>query len=129
MGNLSRWLGTNEIAESNRRLGDSVIQANRELGNKLASISEADIESRNRVDIALKEYEFMKQQIIDLQLEICRLQDILKKIDVPLDINIIPDSIRTLWMDDYSGFRKKFRVEFEVDYFDFKRKYDGKCRR
>lgn len=113
-------MGANMIAESNRQLGSSIRQSNRELGEKLENISKAEIKSKNRVDISLEEYENMKNKIKSLSYEVDRLTKILTRIDVPLDKDIIPDSIKTCWCEDYWNNRVKFIIEFAVDNFDLK---------
>lgn len=103
------------IAQSNRELGNNIVRSNRELGETLKRISNVEIESKNRVDITLKEYEDMKTKIKSLSYEVDRLRDILERIEVPLDEKIIPDSIVTYWCDNHENFKRKFRVEFDID--------------
>lgn len=113
-------MGANMIAESNRELGRDICRSNRELGCTLKDISDAEIESKDRVNITLKEYENMKDKISSLSYQVDRLCEILQRMEVPLDKNIIPDSIRTCWCDDYRNYRRIFRVEFAIDEFDLK---------
>lgn len=116
--NLAYLMGADMIAQSNKILGNDILNANRELGEKLENISKAEIKSRDRVDITLEEYENMKNKIKSLSYEVDRLSRILERIDVPLDKEIIPDSIRTYWCDDALHCRHKFIVEFAVNNFD-----------
>ena len=111
-------MGANMIAESNRELGRDIYRSNRELSCTLKNISDAEIESKDRVNISLKEYESMKDKISSLSYQVDRLCEILKRIEAPLDKNIIPDSIRTCWCDDWN--RRIFRVEFAIDEFDLR---------
>ena len=112
---FAHLMGADMIAQSNRELGNDILKSNKELGDRLKSISEAEIKSKNRVDIALEEYEYMKDKIKSLSYEVDRLSNILKRIEVPLDEKIIPDSIITYWCDNHADFKRKFRIEFEVD--------------
>lgn len=117
---LAYLLGMDTIAQSNRELGNDIIRSNRELGEKLKSISNAEIKSKDRVDISLEEYENMKNQIKSLSHEVDRLSSILERIEAPLDKAIIPDSIRTCWCNDIMNCRHIFRVEFAIDNFDLR---------
>lgn len=116
--NLAYLMGADMIAQSNEKLGNDICKSNRELGEKLEAISNAEIRSKDRVNITLEEYEKMKNEIKSLSSEVYRLSRILERIDVPLDKEIIPDSIRTYWCDDALHCRHKFIVEFAVDDFD-----------
>ena len=115
---LSYLMSANMIAQSNKILGNDILNANKELGEKLEAISNAEIKSKDRVDISLEEYEKMKREIKSLSSEVYRLSRILERIDVPLDKEIIPDSIRTYWCDDALHCRHKFIVEFAIDDFN-----------
>ena len=117
---IAHLLGADTIAQSNRELGNDIIRSNRELGERLDNISKAEIKSKDRVDISLEEYESMKTKIKSLSYEVDRLSSILEKIEVPLDKEIIPDSIQTCWCDDIRNNRHIFRVEFAIDNFDLK---------
>ena len=117
---LAHLLGMDTIAQSNRELGNDIIRSNKELGEKLKSISDAEIKSKDRVDISLEEYESMKAEIKELKYQVDRLSNILKRIEAPLDKEIIPDSIRTCWCDDIMNCRHIFRVEFAIDNFNLK---------
>ena len=109
------------IAQSNRGLGNDIRQSNRELGEKLESISNAEIKSKDRVNISLEEYEKMKTEIRSLSYEVDRLTHILKRIDVPLDKEIVPNSIETYWCEDAMNRRHIFTVRFAVNDSDLMR--------
>ena len=117
---IAHLLGADTIAQSNRELGNDILRSNRELGERLDNISKAEIKSKDRVDISLEEYENMKNQIGSLSYEVNRLSNILKRIEVPLDKEIIPDSIQTCWCNDIRSNRHIFRVEFAIDHFDLR---------
>ena len=111
-------MGSGMIAQSNKMLGNNILNANRELGEKFEAISNAEIKSKDRVDISLAEYEKMKSEIRSLSYEVDRLTHILKRIDVPLDKEIVPNSIETCWCEDAINRRHIFNVRFAVNDFD-----------
>lgn len=77
------------------------------------------------VVISLERYEEMKKRIKDAELDAVKRQkdvnhylDIIEKIGVPADIidRIIPESIERYEQDCIDNpFRKRYRIEFEVD--------------
>lgn len=114
-------MGANMVAQSNRDLGNLIAESNREYARKLKEISDAEIKSKDRVNITLEEYETMKKQIEWLEYEVRRLQSIFEKIEIPYDLDIIPDSIETTYCDDHLNFRKIFNIRFAVDDFEIKK--------
>ena len=118
--NRSRFLGIDMIAQSNMQLGEDILRANREHDRTLKSISDAEIKSKDRVDITLEEYENMNKQIRSLSYEVERLSDILRRIEVPLDKEIVPDSIRSYWCDNVFDFKRKFRIEFDIEHWNLR---------
>ena len=114
-------MGANTVARSNDRLADTIATSNRKLGERLESISQAEIKSKNRVDISLEEYENMKHTIKSLTYENNEMREILNRIEAPLDKKIIPDSIRTYYCADPMNQRYVFKVEFAIDEWDMKR--------
>lgn len=118
---MAYLIGTDMIAKSNRDLGNVIAESNREYAKKLEEISKSEIKSKDRVDITLEKYESMKKQIEWLDCEVRRLQSILKKIEVPFELDIIPDSIETAYCDDYLNRRKIFNVRFAYNDWEVKR--------
>ena len=114
-------IGADMIAKSNRDLGNVIAESNREYAKKLEEISKAEIKSKDRVDITLEEYESLKNQVKWLEYEVHRLQSIMKKIEIPYDLDIIPDSIETTYCDDHYNFRKIFNVRFAYNDLGFKK--------
>lgn len=114
-------MGANMVAQSNRDLGNIIAKSNKEYAEKLKEISDAEIKSKNRVNITLEEYEAMKKQIEWLEYEVHRLQNIMKKIEIPYDLDIIPDSIETTYCDDHCNFRKIFNVRFAYNDWEVKK--------
>lgn len=114
-------IGANTIARSNDRLADTIDTSNRKLGERLESISQAEIKSKNRVDISLEEYENMKHTIEKLTFDNECMREVLNRIEAPLDKKIITDSIRTYYCEDPMNHRYVFNVEFAIDEWDMKR--------
>ena len=112
---IAHLIGADMIAQSNRELGDNIIRSNREFCEKMKVISEAEIKSKDRVDISLEEYKRMENTISSLSHEVKRLRDILDRIEVPLDMDIVIDNIQTYWCDDAVNHRHLFKVEFAID--------------
>lgn len=119
--NLAYLIGADMIVQGNRDLGNVIAKSNREYAEKLEKISKAEIKSKDRVNITLEEYENMKKQIERLDYEVCRLQSILKKIEVPFELDIIPDSIETNYCTDHLNFRKIFNVRFAYNDWEVNR--------
>ena len=118
---LAYLMGANTIAQSNRDLGNTIAKSNRELGEKLEDISKAEIKSKDRVDIPLEMYESMKEQIDSLTYEVERLRDILVRIDIPLHLDIIPNSIETSYCKDHLNYKRIFNIRFAVDEGEMRR--------
>ena len=108
-------INADTVARSNDNLGRNIARSNRELGEKLETISKAEIKSKDRVNISLAEYENMKDQISSLSAENRKMRYLLKKIDIPLDKNIIPDSIQTRYTYDPTCLVCKFMVCFDIN--------------
>ena len=113
-------MGANAVAKSNDNLAETIRFSNQELGEKLKSISDAEIKSKDRVNITLEEYENMKSTIKSLTYENEWLREILNKIEAPLDKEIIPNSIRTRYCEDIMNRRYVFNVEFAIDEWDMR---------
>ena len=114
-------IAANQIADSNRELGTNIAESNRQLGDKLEAISKAEIQSKDRVDIPLSEYERMKSQIAKLESDNRQLHGILEQIEFPFELvdSIIPGSFETYYTDNPNPVSlariRRFRIEFDVD--------------
>ena len=115
MKNRKYLLESITVSPSDAKLCSTIVNSYRELGRTFESISAKEIKARDRVDIALEEYENMKLKIRSLESEVNYLCSILEKIEAPIDKKIIPDSVRTYYSDDYENFRRVFKVEFAID--------------
>lgn len=113
--NQAYLIGADMIVRSNRDLGNVIARSNREYAQKLEEISKAEIKSKDRVDITLEQYEAMKDEIESLTYEVERLRNILVRIDIPIHLNIIPDSIETSYCKDHLNYKRIFDIRFAVD--------------
>ena len=111
---LAHLIGADIIAQSNKELENGIVESNERFCKTLKDISDAEIKSKNRVDITLKEYDDMRDKIKQLSYEVDRLSNILRRIEIPFDKEIIPDSIQTYYNRDEINLKTLFRVEFEV---------------
>lgn len=115
---MAYLMGADAIAKSNDNLAETIRFSNRELGEKLESISQAEIKSKDRVDITLEEYENMKRTIEKLTFDNRCMRDVLDRIEVPIHRKIIPDSIRNYCTEDRRNFRYIYTIEFAIDEWD-----------
>lgn len=99
------------IAESNNRAA----RATEKLTAQLAENSKAEIKARDRVDITLEEYEFLKHEVESLRTENAMLRGYLSKFDFPVDAKIIPDSIQTACAHDVRRFVDRWQIKFDVE--------------
>lgn len=98
-----------------------VAEAIFKLGETLEANSKADIEARDRVDISRNEYEFMKSRIVSLEESKRYLENLLHKIEFPLDKNVNPESIRMRTNKDVKFHKTSYILEFDVsDYEAYK---------
>jgi hypothetical protein len=63
----------------------------------------------------------MQDELTALRLDNERLRTILEKIEVPLDKPIIPESIRTMCMENPIDLTRKFRIEFDINEMEFRK--------
>ena len=89
--------------------------------NELKSFSE----TRDRVDISLKEYEELKRINRDLQIRLNQAERILGMLDIPADMvqHIDPDSVKTYFAEAFDPNnifvrKRRFRIEFNVEEYD-----------
>ena len=91
-------------------------KALREHDDTLKSISDAEIKSKDRVDISLEEYDRLKKQLTILLNENFSLKTTLTGIGIPLEVlaDVIPNSIKVQRCEDCIGFETSYRVTFSV---------------
>lgn len=85
---------------------------------QLKYISEAEIKSKDRVDITLEEYERLKSENKLLTERVRALMSVIERLKIPADIleYILPDSVRiyTCFDMDYMNELQRYRIEFSV---------------
>ena len=89
--------------------------------NELKTLSE----SRDRVDISLKEYEDLKRVNKDLQIRLNQAERILGMLDIPADMiqHIDPDSVKIYSAEAFDPTnifvrKRRCRIEFNVEEYD-----------
>lgn len=88
--------------------------------NELKSLSE----TRDRVDISLKEYDELKRINRALQIRLNQAERILGMLDIPADMiqHIDPDSVKTYSAEAFGPNifvrKRRFRIEFNVEEYD-----------
>lgn len=83
---------------------------------QLKDISEAEIKSKDRVDITLEEYERLKNDL-DMFATRCRsMESTLEKLGIPYYVfdKIDPESISVSTCDDHMTFKKHFYIRFDA---------------
>lgn len=119
MGILSKYLFDDyKIVKDTARIVTQVItNASRKHDETLKDISEAEIKSKDRVDISLEEYELLKKENQALRERCMHAEYILKQmyIDPKVVEKIDPSSV-SIWemRDDPDPFNKHIRIEFDV---------------
>lgn len=87
------------------------------LGDKLESISEAEIKSKDRVDIPLSEYLNMKDELKNASIALKHAHMLLMTMGIPPEvISVIdPDSVRVYTNEDLRDFKRHYQVRFSAD--------------
>lgn len=88
---------------------------------------EKEMGARDRVDISLESYEGLKKNIRDLEYEVSELKkeneiwrDIFKRFDLPPATIIDMDRMEVMNDLNPLNFRRKYRLEFEVNEADLR---------
>lgn len=104
---------TNAIAAAN-----ITAKSNEKLGEKLESISQAEIKSKDRVDISLEEYLSMRRRIEELESQNSRMEKFLYRIGIPDDVidDAEVDNIRSYYHDDIRDFVRHYHIIVDVDF-------------
>lgn len=86
--------------------------------NTLKSISEAEIKSKDRVDITLEEYERLKNDVRKYEERSRRMGAMIMRLGIPYELldHIITDSIYVTTCDNHMDFMKRYRIEFNAYY-------------
>ena len=103
------------IAESDERVRQGIYRSCEMLSDKLNDISKAEIKARDRVNISLEEYKRMKKENEQLRYDNEQLRNYFAKLEFPVDLRIIPDSIRTEYSEDLMRSLVHWRIMFDVE--------------
>ena len=101
-----------------------ILAANRQIITEFRKDREALLDTRDRVDILLKEYEELKRINRDLQIRLNQAERILGMLDIPADMiqRIDPDSVKTYSAETFDPNifvrKRRFRIEFNVEEYD-----------
>ena len=87
----------------------------------LKDISEAEIKSKDRVDIPLSEYDRLCRENSDLQWRLDHLNRMIIRMGIPAEVidAIDPESIEVLTCKDFKDFKTKYKVLFSIDDFKY----------
>lgn len=94
-----------------------IANSHRMLSHEMEAISKAEIESKDRVDIPLKEYLKMKRTINELEWK-CQVADAtFMKIGIPTEVidKIDPRTICVESSHNPCDFKKEYRIRFSID--------------
>jgi hypothetical protein len=92
------------------------------LGDKLESISNAEIKSKDRVDITLAEYEKLKNDVRKYEERSRRMGSMIMRLGIPYEVIDLIDtgSIEVRTCEDPMNFKRHYEIKFTAD--DFLRK-------
>lgn len=86
-------------------------------GDKLRSISQDEIKSKDRVDIPLSEYLSMREELANTAIALKHARALLMTMGIPPEIisAIDPDSVHVYTAEDLRDFKRHYLVNFSVD--------------
>lgn len=92
-------------------------RSNEKLGEKLESISQAEIKSKDRVDIPLEEYLQMREKIQKLERKNSHRDKLIIQLGIPAEVidDIRIDSVKVYHDDDIRDFVRHYHIAFDVD--------------
>lgn len=96
---------------------DRMTQAIKDFSESKENISEAEIKSKDRVDISLSEYNEMKETIRKQESELRSLYCIFRQLGIPKEVvdGIVPDSIHVYTNEDLKDFITHYMIKFDFD--------------
>ena len=88
-------------------------------GNTLQTISDAEIKSKDRVDITLKEYDELRNNLRRYEERCRKMGSMIMQMGIPYEVieHIIPGSIDVTTCNDPCNFKRRYRVEFDVEVY------------
>ena len=94
-----------------------IAKSNKEHDNTLKHISEAEIKSKDRVDIPLSEYLEMRRQLERLEDRTRHMQAMIISMGIPAEVidTINPASIHVETCEDIRDFQTHYRVSFTAE--------------
>lgn len=95
---------TTQISNAIKRAAEVSSEAQTKAVDKL-------VVSKDRVDISLNEY----KRFLNLETQIKQYERMLKSLGIPFELNIDTDSIHVSYWDNSLDFKRKYRIEFNVD--------------
>jgi hypothetical protein len=104
---------TNKTAASLDRMTEAI----KDFSESQDNISQAEIKSKDRVDIPLSEYLHMKETIEKQDSRLRSLYCTVKRLGIPYETidGIIPDSIQVYRDEDVKDFITHYMIKFDVD--------------
>jgi hypothetical protein len=95
----------------------AIARSIREHGRKLESISQAEIKSKDRVDIPLSEYLEMRGRIERQESKLRSVYCTIKRLGIPMEVidGIVPDTIEVYRDEDIRDFVTHYMIKFDVD--------------
>lgn len=108
------WVRRKSDAE---RAAEITAESIKGFGEKLHSISQDEIKSKDRVDISLKEYRRLTEELKSTQRDLLHCREMLCMMGIPAEIlpAIKSDSIRVSTYKDPYAYKCLYQVVFEVD--------------
>lgn len=104
---------TNKTAASLDRMTEAI----KNFSESQANISQAEIKSKDRVDIPLSEYLEMKETIRKQESELRSLYCTFRQLGIPKEVvdGIVPDSIHVYTNEDLKDFITHYMIKFDFD--------------
>ncbi len=104
---------TNKTAASLDRMTEAI----KVFSESQENISQAEIKSKDRVDIPLSEYLEMRERIEKQESKLRNLYCTVKRLGIPLEVidGIVPDTIEVYRNEDVKDFITHYMIKFDVD--------------
>lgn len=121
MGLFNRYIFVNDN-QPIRDAANIVAKASREHDKTIKGISEAEIKSKDRVDISLEEYELLKRENRELRERCLKAEMVLQKMHIHYKMinRINPDTVQKYECKNLRDFTTRVRIEFDIDDYDIR---------